>query len=211
MGNYLKVCGELRRNGVDTERPDVCGMTPLHWAVESGAKEATEWLLGHGANIEVRDNDGNTPWHSAIYGGSLAVFKTLFYKKQRRDNKPRITIGDRDNEQRTPLHLIYALGRDEMLQEIRQGMHWEWYQLTDRHGRGVLHYGGSCSQNTVDMLRIALEHVNLDIPDNQGVTPIVQLARLTLLNFLYAKAQNSLRRYCLRQLLSNAIVLSVFS
>lgn len=39
------------------------GHTPLHAAVVSGVPKSVEKLIGHGADVNARDNKGNTPLH----------------------------------------------------------------------------------------------------------------------------------------------------
>ena len=47
------------RPGINAQNLD--GKTPLHLAVEDGSKEVVELLLGHGADTEIEDREGNTP------------------------------------------------------------------------------------------------------------------------------------------------------
>ena len=48
------------------ERDDA-GMTPLHRAAENGQRAMVEALIGHGADVEARTPDGQTPLQRAYY------------------------------------------------------------------------------------------------------------------------------------------------
>lgn len=37
------------------------GFTPLHWAVWAGSLRIVNWLLSHGAEIDIQDAHGDTP------------------------------------------------------------------------------------------------------------------------------------------------------
>ena len=48
-------------NAVEIEAKDIKGRTPLHVSCQNGLNEITSILLDHGADIDSRDNGGNTP------------------------------------------------------------------------------------------------------------------------------------------------------
>ncbi|VDM24622.1 unnamed protein product [Toxocara canis] len=66
--------------GANPNETDYDGRTALHFAVENGNKEITEYLLKHGANAEAVDKFGNTPISEAEKGNNpeiLGLLKTL--------------------------------------------------------------------------------------------------------------------------------------
>ncbi len=52
-------------------------MPPLTWAVTMGQTEAAELLLQHGADINGRNRDGNTPLHLAVFLGRAEIAELL--------------------------------------------------------------------------------------------------------------------------------------
>ena len=51
----------------------IVGMTPLHQAVLDGNMMAVRMLVGHGADINKRDDDTWTPLHAACAEGHVDV------------------------------------------------------------------------------------------------------------------------------------------
>jgi ankyrin repeat protein len=53
--------------GMDPNRGDVDGFTPLHLAAQQGALSAARLLLDHGARVDAVDRFGNTPLWTAVF------------------------------------------------------------------------------------------------------------------------------------------------
>lgn len=49
-------------------------ITPLHWAVVEGRKEAVQLLIAKGADVNAQDERGRTPLH---YAGNVEVAQLL--------------------------------------------------------------------------------------------------------------------------------------
>ena len=47
------------------------GSTPLHLAAREARLSVVKYLVERGANVNVRDNHGNTPLHEAVEGGDI--------------------------------------------------------------------------------------------------------------------------------------------
>ena len=73
------------------------GQAPLHAAVARGHDDLVEFLLDHGANANVQNEDGNTPLHLASIGGHSGMVSVLLS----RDADPTI----RNSDGKTPRDL----------------------------------------------------------------------------------------------------------
>ncbi|KAI0281936.1 ankyrin repeat protein, partial [Russula aff. rugulosa BPL654] len=67
---------------------DSSGFTPLHDASEDGNIEIARVLLEHGANVEVKDNEGRTPLDiaSGVLRGQHEIVKLLLEHNARRED-----------------------------------------------------------------------------------------------------------------------------
>lgn len=59
--------------GVEVNRKDQNGWTPLHWASFKGRIKSVKVLLEHGAEVDTVDDAGYTPLHCAAEAGHLQV------------------------------------------------------------------------------------------------------------------------------------------
>ncbi|MEZ0262265.1 MAG: ankyrin repeat domain-containing protein [Alphaproteobacteria bacterium] len=58
---HTEVCGYLLDKGAKINQPDKFGYTALHLAGMGGREKTAEFLLGHGANAELKDRDNKLP------------------------------------------------------------------------------------------------------------------------------------------------------
>ena len=63
--------------GLDADKTDDAGATPLHFATAAGDGATAEWLLGAKANPAAANSDGNTPLHYAAQSGLLELATAL--------------------------------------------------------------------------------------------------------------------------------------
>ncbi len=63
--------------GIDINRPDIAGKTPLHLAVDFNKSEIIPTLLQNGALLTSKDNTGKTPLFDAVENGNIDAIKIL--------------------------------------------------------------------------------------------------------------------------------------
>jgi hypothetical protein len=67
----------LSIRNINVNVKDVYGITPLHWAVETGHIEIARLLLQSGAEVNAKGNGGSTPLHSAETYGDVDILHLL--------------------------------------------------------------------------------------------------------------------------------------
>ncbi|KAJ5774183.1 hypothetical protein N7457_009079 [Penicillium paradoxum] len=106
---------------IDVNALTADGETPLFFAAESGSLSYTEWLLGHGAYVDVKDKSRGNPFLRCAEGGNVEIAKLLIEKCVS-------MIYAVDYESRGALHHAAKWGRWEFL---------EWLFLQNREASGV--------------------------------------------------------------------------
>lgn len=76
-GSIAMVTQLLLEPNINVEARTHCCRTALHYACRRGHREIAELLLGHDAQLGIKDSQGHTPLMSAIRKGELAVIDTL--------------------------------------------------------------------------------------------------------------------------------------
>ncbi|GAW25083.1 putative ankyrin repeat protein [Rosellinia necatrix] len=66
-----------RDSPIDINAPSALGLTPLYHAAQWGRSDAIKYLLGQGANADVRAHDGTTPLDAAIKNGHRQTAEIL--------------------------------------------------------------------------------------------------------------------------------------
>ncbi|XP_063224109.1 uncharacterized protein LOC134531935 [Bacillus rossius redtenbacheri] len=81
FGSVAMLEALLRVPGVDVNKPDKEGNTPLHFAAQAGHAEAINFLLSRcpGIEVDARNNLGFTPLMKAALQGRTKVAKLLLY------------------------------------------------------------------------------------------------------------------------------------
>jgi len=110
-GNSAKAAALLK------EKPDLVfikgknGATPLHLAAAlPGGEKVAEVLLANKADVNARNDAGNTPLHVSEISGNPNMAELLLAKGA--------DINARNNTGATPLHMAAAVGHKEMVESL---------------------------------------------------------------------------------------------
>lgn len=138
------------------------GRTPLHYAVIYGQKEAVEYLVSKGAEIDLKDVDhGRTPLHYAAITGNVEIAEILISKG--------MDINEEDEYGWTPLHHGAINGKTEIIELLlKKGAK---VDAIDEVGKTPLHYAVTYGhKNAAEKLIAAGADVNRK--DEEGRTPL---------------------------------------
>jgi ankyrin repeat protein len=83
--DYTYVVRLLLENGVDIDRRDMLGKTPLYYAVEYNNKYLAGLLIGKGAYVNVKDKANRTPLYYVFQSHSLPMIALLINNKAKVD------------------------------------------------------------------------------------------------------------------------------
>jgi ankyrin repeat protein len=173
------------------------GRGPLHYAVIYGRREAVEFLLSKGAEIDMMDADhGRTPLHYASITGHADIVEILFRKG--------VNLNEGDKYGWTPLHhsaingnsdiidlllskgakvdAVDETGKTSLHYAVTYGHHGSAQKLieaggdvnrTDDEGRTPLHYAVRWKSSDETILMLINKGAKLNIKDKQGMTPLM--------------------------------------
>ena len=114
-GNRSQII-ELLDKRADIECHDpISGSTPLMVAARVGAKNAVEYLIKRGADMQNTDTYGRTALHLAAWKGNLPVVKFLLMKAE---EKQIPIIDDQNNGGDTALHEAAEFGHVDIVEEL---------------------------------------------------------------------------------------------
>ncbi|MRR52756.1 MAG: hypothetical protein EG825_17945, partial [Rhodocyclaceae bacterium] len=82
--------------------PDDLNLTPLHQAAAGGHLDTVKMLIGKGADVNARTQNGRTPLHLAAFGGHMETAEAIIAAGA--------DVNARDNQGNTPLSLASAGG-----------------------------------------------------------------------------------------------------
>jgi cytohesin len=90
------------------------GHTPLHLAAYRGSVDITRLLISNGADVNAKENGGESLLHGAVRGGNAEVVRFLV-------GVPDINLNAGENNGLTPLHLAAHLGNVEIAKILVAG------------------------------------------------------------------------------------------
>ncbi|MFQ6039423.1 MAG: sigma-70 family RNA polymerase sigma factor [Candidatus Poribacteria bacterium] len=107
---HSEIAKLLIRSGADVNLPRDWGNSALHCA--AGDDEVVECLLEHGAKVDDRNNDGQTPLHAAMESGNLKAAELLI--------KHGAEINAKDKQGKTPLKLALEKENEAVADLLRR-------------------------------------------------------------------------------------------
>lgn len=188
-----KYCTDISaKGGINVNKRDAEGNTPLHYACLKGFRDIVNMLLEHDADVSVANNCAETPLHTAARSGNKEIIGKLIQYGADQDAT--------DKDGRTPLICLLDNKRtDAALFLIEQGADTEMADntghkaidyatahglrevvaclsaegTTDAHGNTPLHQAVFNGQSeTVRMLLSASDDM-LDMANDEGETPLI--------------------------------------
>jgi len=194
----------IETDGVDINRVDNTGATPISWAASRGHEAVVELLLEReDINPSKADSNRPTPLSWAAENGNEAVVKLLlgredasperldwfgrtafwYAAKNGHEGVVRLLLGREDvnpdmpdNFGRAPVSCAAECGHDAVVELLLAYGDVNTNRL-DNNGQTPISWAASSGQEGVVKLLLAREDVNPDRPDNDGRIPISHAAR----------------------------------
>ena len=82
------------KNGVNPNRLDMYGKSPLHWSIEKGHIEIAKVLLDNGADATLKDINGESPLSMAAMGGLKSLTELLLLRGAEMEVAAAALLGD---------------------------------------------------------------------------------------------------------------------
>jgi ankyrin repeat protein len=142
-------------------RPVYPEVPNLHNAAIHGYNGVAELLLADGAEVNAKDNCGDTPLHLAALRGHKDMAELLL------TNKAEVNMGDNDGF--TPLHLAMATGHRDLVELLLVNK--ADVNAKNHHGDTPLHCVAEAGSKDMAELLLA-DGAEVNAKDNKGQTPL---------------------------------------
>lgn len=164
-GDGLPYIHMLLAAGADANHGGDNAPHPVHQAVTVRNPKVMRWLLNAGANIETKDDKGNTALSRAAFRGDLPMVKMLLDAGANKDS--------RNQEGKTPLRLAIASifsnkAREIAMTLIRGGAD---VNLADNDGISPLHVAVVCNMREI-IEALCNANAELNPRNEEGETPL---------------------------------------
>jgi ankyrin repeat protein len=150
----------------DVDTRDSSGMTALHWAAGGGREDMVAFLLNKGANANIQDGEGRTPFLDMAYNsGHVGVARLLLEHMVGED----VNAGDLDGQ--TALYYAAGNGNDDLLALLLS----KGADATITTDEGLTPFMQASGSGYAGMARVLLEHVGgqgVDTQDDKGKTAL---------------------------------------
>ena len=67
----------LKKGGIQIDKRDAQGGTPLHYASAKGSRDIVKLLLDAGADVSIADNQSRTALHMACQSGNKDIIRIM--------------------------------------------------------------------------------------------------------------------------------------
>lgn len=129
----LKTYQFIQRIGIDPKMVTTSGSTPLHIITSRKADvEIVEFFISNGANVDQKDQDGNTPFLNACKRNEAEVINLLL-KNTKNPN-------DKNNKGQTALMLAAESNNSQIIELLARFISEETIQMKDHTGNGIGYY-----------------------------------------------------------------------
>ena len=149
---------------VDVNHRGSGGDTALYIASHKVFADVVELLIDAGADIEVTDDKGRSPLHTACLNGNIAVVKMLV--------KAGAEVRATDNEGSTCLHIASYYGRTETLRYIA-GLPGVDVNHADENGMTALHWEGKKKGHPAVVQALVDAGADLEAKNSLGRSPLL--------------------------------------
>jgi len=168
LRNNDEITRELVDAGLPINAVNAAGQTVLHIATSKGLLDMVEYLLGHGADIKVKDEkESQTPVHLASMGSKTEILE-IFLERSRHFENQDVFLDTQDNNGKTALHLATESGNIasmKLLIESGVSMH-----VADNNYDTPLHI--AASQGNLQAARLVADKKNLNYKNKNGQQPL---------------------------------------
>ncbi|XP_046359210.2 ankyrin-3-like isoform X1 [Haliotis rufescens] len=148
---------------------DCNGMTPLMFAVKSKCFDMVDFLVEHGANMNIRNNHGQTTLHtSAWFGNALGCAKLLDLG---------MFVDIRDSTNRTPLMCV-SKNRDDRSEVVNILVERDAdINVSDENGDVCLHIAAKSGGHTATSEYLLDSGLDINTKGSHDYTPIMSACR----------------------------------
>lgn len=167
-GHAHTVCHLIGRYGLDVNHRDQYGRTVLLLAAEQGDPDLIDFLVDHGANLNVTDHDGRGALHYSIHAKR---FDNAFHLITHYHLDP----NRQDKNGVTPVFWAAEYGENALIDMLVH--HGADLGHVDHHGNGVLAYAVRLKQHETARHLLAVHGVDPNAADREGVTSFMIAAK----------------------------------
>ncbi|XP_063923969.1 uncharacterized protein LOC135138056 isoform X2 [Zophobas morio] len=155
----------LERIPVDVNKKCNKGLTALHVSSKFCSMSVAEIVLKKGANLNITDEEGNSPLHFASESNevNLDMIKMFLAKG--------INVNAQNKNGTTALQ-IACRNNDYELTELLLGSGAS-ININDKHNKNVLHYASESKKNNRDIIKLLHEkNIGVNVQDKYGTTAL---------------------------------------